>query len=117
MSVDNINFGNGHVEVSQHYENDRSLREQTIKYIIGEGEVRKVFYIGNDRNDRSATIRHNVTDTGIDIVTTPDGEKIITKLILRPQQVIDLYSAVKEEPPKWLLEISRLHMSRGYHEL
>ena len=116
MFDDNI-LNDDLVEVSQHYEKDRAMREKIIKYIIGEGEVRRTFFVGNDRNNQSATIRHNVTNTGIDIITSPDGKKVITKTILRPQQVIDLYNAVKEEPPAWLLEISQLHMSRGYHQL
>ena len=105
------------VEVSQHYEKDRIMREKIIKYIICEGEVRRVIYLGNNRNRQSATIRHNITNTGIDIITSPDGKKVITKTILRPQQVVDLFNAVKEKPPAWLMELAQLHMSRGYHQL
>lgn len=103
------------IDVSLHYQEDRAYREKIIKYIIGEGEIRKSIYVKNTSNNLSELTRHNITSTGIDIITSPDGKKVITKTILRPQQAVDLYKQIGETPPAWLMEEAWLHTSRRYN--
>ena len=99
-------------EPTNHYYIDRQERERLIKN-IGYGQLVKSIRIDNG-DPRGATI-HNLSNTGIITIIAESTNKIITKLIARPNQVRRYYSNRNEEAPAYLIALARNHTKMGYN--
>lgn len=90
---------------SNHYVIDRMERELTIRK-IGEGKRYDEFII--DRGHRNGPERHILTTTGIIIIYNLRTNKMITKLIARPQQIKRYYSNPLDYP-KDIIDLAYKH--------
>ena len=95
---------------SNHYMTDREYREALIK-IIGQGNVIDKFVV--DRGHKNGAERHELTDTGIIIIYNIRTNKLVTKLIARPNQVKRYYP--NGDYPKHVVELARRHQEMGYN--
>ena len=98
---------------TNHYKNKRYNREKFINDYIGDGKVIGSFVV--DRGHKDGLERHDVTDTGLIIVYNLKSQKLITKLIARPQQIKRLYQNVGKEAPRWLLSLCYRHNTLNYN--
>lgn len=98
-------------EPTNHYYIDRQEREKLIQN-IGYGRLVKSVRVDNG-DPRGATI-HNLSNTGIITIISEKTNKIVTKLIARPNQVRRYYSNRNEEAPAYLIALAKNHMEKGY---
>lgn len=99
---------------TNHYKNKRYKREKFIhKYLYGDGNVIDSFVI--DKNHPMGEEIHCVTDTGLIIIYNAISQKLVTKLIARPNQIKRYYNDVDKAPPRWLLDLARYHESLHYN--
>lgn len=84
---------------SKHYAIERKRREMIIKS-IGEGYIIDRFII--DRGHVNGAEVHEITSTGIIIISNQHTNKMITKLIARPGQIKRYYAEGKA--PKNLIQ-------------
>lgn len=107
---------------TNHYANERQIRENTIRFIIGYGKPVAQYYI--NRGTQGGEL-HTISDTAIVTVTNPLTGKVITKLIARPNQIARYF-----EQPEWvntrkytganvreLKNIARQHQLAGYNQI
>ena len=92
---------------SKHYVSDRIEREKLIQK-IGVGIALDTIRV--DRNHKNGAELHTITSTGIIIIRNERTNKMITKLIARPNQ-IKRYGI----EDKKVIEIARKHQSLGYN--
>ena len=97
--------------ISAHYANDRQSREKLIEE-IGYGTIVKTVVV--DRGHRNGPEIHSISSTGIIIIRNQRTNKLITKLIARPGQIIRYYES-KEQTPNELIEIAYIHLKMGYN--
>lgn len=101
---------------TNHYKNKRYKREKFInKYLCGDGHVIDSFVV--DKGHVNGLERHDITDTGLIIVYNLESQKLVTKLIARPQQIKRYYQDVDREPPKWLLDLCYWHNTLNYNRV
>lgn len=101
---------------TNHYKNKRYKREKFIsKHLYGDGNVIDSFIV--DRNHPMGKEVHCVTDTGLIIVYNATSQKLVTKLIARPQQLKNLYQSVNKKVPKYLLDLAYWHNTLHYNEI
>ena len=92
---------------SRHYNRDRVAREKLIKE-IGIGKEIKTVRV--DRGHKDGAELHTITTNGIIIIRNERTNKMITKLIARPNQ-IRRYGI----EDKKVIEIARKHQTLGYN--
>ena len=92
---------------SRHYNRDRVAREKLIKK-IGLGKEIATFTV--DKGHPMGAELHTITSTGIIIIRNQKTNKMVTKLIARPNQ-IKRYGI----EDKKVIEIARKHQSLGYN--
>lgn len=101
--------------ISKHYNYKRNKRERFInKYINGDGNVIDSFVV--DKGHKHGVEVHSITDTGLIIITNKNTNKLITKLIARPDQIKRYYMNSGKSPPKQVLELAEWHRSLGYYK-
>lgn len=101
---------------TNHYKNKRYKRERFIsKYLYGDGNVVDSFIV--DRGHKNGLERHDITDTGLIIIYNLMSQKLVTKLIARPQQIKRYYQDIDKEPPRWLVYLAYWHNILNYNEV
>ena len=101
--------------VSGHYKRSRIKREKFInKHLHGDGKVIDSFIV--DKGHADGLERHEITDTGLIIVYNAESNKLVTKLIARPQQIQRYYNDTGRNPPSWLLHLAQWHESLNYNK-
>jgi len=100
---------------SYHYDSSRQMRDDFIEKMIGGGTVVDSFMV--DKGHPKGAEIHSVTDTGIILIYNSITNKLITKLIARPEQIRKLYRAEGREPPSRLIKIARKHNIHKYNEV
>ena len=101
--------------VSGHYKRSRYKREKFInKHLHGDGKVIDSFIV--DKGHINGLERHDITDNGLIIVYNAESNKLVTKLIARPQQVQRYYNDTGRNPPSWLLRLAEWHESLNYNK-
>jgi hypothetical protein len=63
--------------------------------------------------------RHDITDNGIIIVYNVRSQKLVSKLIARPNQIKRYYESTGRAPPpeyESILELAKQHHILGYNE-
>lgn len=102
--------------VSLHYNNDRYYREMFIyNYLGGNGKIIDCFVV--NKGHKNGAELHCVTNHGLIVIYNVNTQKLVTKLVARPQQVIRLYMHTKKIPAKELLELCRKHQEMGFNNL
>ena len=96
---------------SRHYNRDRIEREKLIK-LIGMGKEVATFRI--DRHHINGAELHTITSTGIIVIRNEKTNKLITKLIARPNQIKRYFTEETKEVKK-LMRIAREHQKLGYN--
>lgn len=100
--------------VSYHYKTKRYKREHLInKYINGDGRVIDSFVV--DKGHRNGVERHDITENGIIVIYNNNSEKLVSKLIARPNQIKRYYYGTGREPPSYLIRLAEWHESLGYN--
>ena len=100
---------------SFHYTSARQARNEFIETAIGDGVVIDSFLVDNG-HPKGAEI-HSVTDTGIILIYNSVTNKLITKLIARPEQIRKLYRSEGRDAPKKIINIARKHNIHKYNEV
>lgn len=104
------------VNQTNHYKNKRYKREKFInKYLCGDGKIIDSFIV--DKGHKNGLEKHCVTDTGLIIVFNLESQKLVTKLIARPNQVKKLYQSVGKKAPRWLLDLCYWHNTLNYNKV
>ena len=103
------------MEASVHYSADRQERSAFIRDHIGEGDVVDSFII--DRGHPGGAEVHSVTDTAIIIIHNQRTNKLITKLIARPEQLRKLYKSVGRRVPPRILSLAYKHNIAFYNKI
>lgn len=98
--------------VSTHYINDRQAREHLIRKI---GYGKKVAEFIVDKGHPNGPERHEVSDTGIVTIYNLRTNKLITKLIARPNQIRRYYEAENRVAPEDILKIAYEHTLKNYN--
>ena len=93
--------------VSKHYIKDRVKREKLIKEI---GIGKEVKTVRVDKGHPNGAELHTITSNGIIIIRNERTNKMVTKLIARPNQ-IKRYGI----EDKKVIEIARKHQELGYN--
>lgn len=96
---------------SRHYNKDRIEREKLIKK-IGMGKEVATFRI--DRHHINGAELHTITSTGIIVIRNENTNKMITKLIARPNQIKRYFTEDTKEVRR-LVAIAREHQIKGYN--
>ncbi len=96
---------------SRHYNRDRIEREKLIK-TIGIGKEVATFRV--DRHHINGAELHTITSTGIIVIRNEKTNKLITKLIARPNQIKRYFTEETKEVKK-LMRIAREHQKLGYN--
>lgn len=99
---------------TKHYEVDRLSRRELIEK-IGVGKVVNRFKW--DRHHPNGPEFHDITNTGLILISNCRTKKHITTLIARPGQIRRYYNAVGKEAPKELVDIAYKHLSLGYNNM
>ena len=90
--VSNLNEKEIDIIISEHYKNQRSVRNEVIE-MIGHGSICGVFSV--DRGHHNGKEYHIITSTGIIFIENEESKKLVTALIARPKQIrryyVDLY--------------------------
>ena len=92
---------------SKHYNRDRVLREKLIKEI---GLGKEIMTVRVDKGHPMGAELHTITSNGIIIIRNERTNKMVTKLIARPNQ-IKRYGI----EDKKVIEIARKHQILGYN--
>lgn len=96
---------------SLHYSTDRIARENLIRK-IGIGNEIATFTI--DRGHKNGPELHTVTSNAIIIVRNAKTNKIVTKLIARPNQIKRYFTNNKIDITE-ILKIAQKHQELGYN--
>lgn len=102
------------VVTSKHYSKKRHERQMLINKYIGDGNIIDSFIINKGHKDGVEI--HSITDTGLIIIRNQSTNKLVTKLIARPEQIKRYYKGSGKHPPKWLLYLAEWHKSLGYNK-
>lgn len=100
--------------ISKHYKNCNEKREKLITEVICDtGNIIDSFVV--DRGHKDGEEIHSITDMGVVIIRNKNTNKLITKLIARPNQIRKYYRMENRKPPQWLLDLSEWHQSLNYN--
>jgi len=97
---------------SLHWTEERKERDQLIKHISWNYEVKRVIIDKNHRNGKEV---HVITDTGLVYIFNQRTGKRITVLIARPGQLKRYWG--DEKVPVKLMNIAREHANKGYNRV
>lgn len=101
--------------VSKHYKGKRNKREEFIdKYLNGDGKIIDSFIV--DKGHKDGLEKHCITENGIIVIYNAVSNKLITKLVARPNQIKRYYKNSGREPPRWLLDLCYWHQSLNYNK-
>lgn len=100
--------------LSVHYQNDRQVREALIRKI---GYGKKVAEFIVDRGHPNGAERHELSDTGIVTIYNVRTNKLITKLIVNPNQLRRYYETVGQTAPEDILQLAYEHKRKGYNHV
>ena len=92
---------------SRHYNRERVMRERLIKEI---GIGKEIATFRGDRGHVNGAELHTITTNGIIVIRNERTNKMITKLIARPNQ-IKRYGITDKK----IIEIARKHQTLGYN--
>ena len=106
-NIDNKREREDRSMTSRHYNRDRVAREKLIRE-IGIGKEIKTVEV--DKGHPNGAELHTITTNGIVIIRNERTNKMITKLIARPNQ-IRRYGI----EDKKVIEIARKHQTLGYN--
>ena len=106
-NIDNKREREDRSMTSRHYNRDRIIREKLIRE-IGVGKEIKTVRV--DKGHPNGAELHTITTNGIVIIRNERTNKMITKLIARPNQ-IRRYGI----EDKKVIEIARKHQTLGYN--
>lgn len=98
--------------ISYHYSEEREHRENVI-HRIGSGKPVISFIV--DRGHKNGAERHVITDNAIIIIYNARTNKLVTKLIARPNQIKRYYESVGKTAPQKLLDLAYQHVKAGYN--
>lgn len=98
---------------SKHYNMDRIERERIIQKI---GVGKAIATVEIDRGHPNGTELHTITTTGIIIIRNKRTNKIVTKLIARPNQ-IRRYFPKETELIKKVIQVAIIHQRLGYNKI
>lgn len=96
---------------SKHWKEDRKQRTEIIKK-IGLGEIIKTAIV--DKHHPNGPEVHQISNTGIVIISNQRTGKMITQLIARPGQ-IKRYFTEEEPAPAYLINLAREHQRMAYN--
>lgn len=96
---------------SRHYTADRNAREELIKK-IGSGTA--ITTVEVDRGHKNGAELHTITTTGIIEIRNARTNKLVTKLIARPQQIRRYFTRTTAEIEK-VIKIATEHQRLGYN--
>ena len=100
--------------VSKHYKNKRYKREKFInRHLHGDGKVIDSFFV--DKGHIKGAERHEITENGVILIYNAASNKLVTKLVARPQQIKRYYKGIGREPPQWLIYLAQYHESLNYN--
>ena len=101
--------------VSKHYKSERYRREKFIdEHLNGDGKVIDSFVV--DKGHKNGLERHDITENGIIVIYNAETNKLVTKLVARPQQIKRYYHNSGREPPQWLLNLCQWHEDLHYNK-
>lgn len=92
----------------------RRKRYAFIRECVGDGNIVDEFVI--DRGHPCGKELYRVTDTAIIVVHNLSTNKLITKLVARPEQLRRLYHSMGKEPPRKILKLAYKHNMERYNE-
>ena len=95
---------------SAHYDYDREYRE---KFILTIGQGKKVAEFIVDRGHKNGAERHVITDTAIILIYNVRTNKLITKLIARPNQIKRYFP--NGDFPQRLVDLAYQHVKQGFN--
>ena len=98
--------------LSNHYSTDRQARETLIRDHIGIGKVIKSVQV--DRGHKNGAEIHKITNTGIILIYNAKTNKLVTKLIARPNQIRRYYNN-PNQVPQALIKLAIDHTNKGYN--
>ena len=98
--------------ISTHYLTDRENRERLIQS-IGEGQTIASFIV--DKGHPNGPERHEVTNTGIIVIYNALSNKLVTKLIARPNQIRRYFQDGKA--PQDLIDLAKKHQACHYNKV
>lgn len=104
--------------VSKHYQSQRGKREKFIDEHFSDGYIVDEFVV--DRGHPHGAERHCIMNNGVVVIYNLITDKLITKILARPQQIKRYYENSNREPPSEYEEILRLareHNILGYNKL
>lgn len=97
-----------------HYAVYRTNRQKVIA-LIGEGEHFKSYLW--DRGHKNGPEVHEITTTGIIKIYNRNTEKLITKLIARPGQLMRYFKTIDSQEKQKILNLAIEHERLGYNEV
>ena len=97
---------------SQHWITERKKRDQLVKRIGWNYEVKRLII---DKNHRNGKEIHVITDTGLVYIFNQRTGKRITVLIARPGQLKRYWG--DEKVPEKLMSIAKEHVEKGYNRV
>lgn len=104
--------------IGKHYRNKRYKRNKFIdKCLNGDGNIIDKFIV--DRGHPKGVELHSITDNGIIVVRNLESNKLVTKLIARPQQIKRYYESTGRQPPpnyENILCLAQWHKVMGYNK-
>ena len=104
--------------VSKHYQKQRNSREKFIDEHFGDGYVVDEFIV--DRGHKDGAERHCIMNNGVIVIYNLISDKLITKILARPQQVKRYYENSGRKPPleyEEILKLAHQHNVAGYSNL
>lgn len=96
--------------ISNHYQNDRKIREMLIKNVIGYGKP--IAQVTIDRGHVNGAEIHVLSDTGIITVYNARTKVLVTRMIGKPTQIQNRFKDV----PVQVLKFAREHQKLGYNK-
>ncbi len=98
---------------STHYNNDRQYRENLIRFTIGYGHTIGRFHV--DKGHPNGAEIHEVSSTGIITVFNERTNKLVTRMVARPNQIYRYFDSVHKEAPKAVIALARYHQQMGWN--
>ena len=103
---------------SKHYQRQRNERERFIDEHFSDGYIVDEFVV--NRGHPQGAERHCIMNNGVIVIYNLISDKLITKLLARPQQIRRYYENSGKKPPleyEEILKLAREHNILGYNML
>lgn len=88
------------IKFSEHAIRDRGSRIATIATTIGFGNIVQTFH----RVNHHGPCIHQITDSGIVIIKTPDEKEVITCYAITLEKLKGYYEQIESKPPTALIK-------------